>query len=65
VEHIKNIERDVAQGLEQAEAILKLRRKIVEMLDIEVQLLREEGKQVANVACVSGEQELPILSGAI
>ncbi|RME79669.1 MAG: recombinase family protein [Chloroflexi bacterium] len=62
VERIKEIARQVAQGLERAREDFTLRRAVIEALDVEVRLIRENGEAVAYVTSYIGGDTAPELS---
>ncbi len=59
---LQNLARNLAEGLEVAEADFDLRRRIVEMLDVQVTLSIEDGQKVVYVRCMLEEERLSVVS---
>jgi hypothetical protein len=57
---IEDFAREVAGGLEEAEASFDARRHIIDLLDVRVTLTIEEGQKVAYVRCLVDETALSI-----
>ncbi len=59
---IENFAREVAGGLEEVEKDFNARRRIIDLLDVQVTLVREKGQEIAYVRCLVDETDLPIVS---
>ena len=62
IKSIENFAREVAGALEEAEKDFDARRRIIDLLDVQVTLVREEGQEIAYVRCLVDETDLPIVS---
>ena len=59
---IEGFARKVAEGLKLAEEDFGARRRIIDLLDVQVTLAIEEGQKIAYVKCLIDERELSIES---
>jgi len=62
IEAIRDFVAQVIDGLEVADADFKVRRRVVEMLDVQATLAVEDGQKVIYARCVLGEEALSIAS---
>jgi len=58
---IEDFARKVAEGLRTAEEDFEARRRIIDLLDVQVILAIEDGEKIAYVHCLVGEAELSIV----
>jgi len=57
---IEDFAKKVAKGLETAEGDFEARRRIIDLLDVQVTLVREEEQEIAYVHCLVAEADVPI-----
>jgi hypothetical protein len=56
---IEDFAKKVAKGLETAEGDFEARRRIIDLLDVQVTLVREEEQEIAYVHCLVAEADVP------
>jgi len=61
VETIKKFAQEIATGLENAEHSFEARRRLVDLLDVQVTLAIEDGQKIGYARCILGEVALPIV----
>ena len=60
IAHIVGFAENVAQGLEKADQDFDARRRLIELLDVWVRLVVEDGQRVAYVRCMVDDAVLPV-----
>jgi hypothetical protein len=50
----------VSAGIEEARRDFNLRRAIVDLLDVQVRLIKEDGKAIAYVTCILYDYEIKV-----